>query len=130
MVFSQYYLESNRYVADRLLKKVDHVASAMMESGLNKFYKEIVTFNQHLMDRDSLNQNENINFAALNIKQFQRNLCLFLCYIVISLLIFCVEVIVCKLFRWNCRQYSKRRVHPFVQSHPIRPRPRQRSFSI
>lgn len=127
MIFSQYYFESNRYVPDRLLRKVDNVASALTESGLNRFYQEIVQFNQHLMTAKRLNQNENDN-SALNSQQFQRLFMLFLYNLGIALLLFFVEVIIFKFNWWCCRQYSKRRVH---QSHSLRPRrPRRRAYTI
>lgn len=68
---AQFFLESDHHVPERIIKRLDHATSSMVENGLHKFYLSLAIFKQKLIDRAYLEQIDD-DSQALTIEQLKR----------------------------------------------------------
>lgn len=106
---SRYYLESDEYVPERILKKIDKTTSSMIESGFHKFFSSFWAFTEKIASI-KLRNPENYIFQALTIKQLIRIVILLLYLLSISSIFFAFEVIIHK---WNRSRNPNSRRHSF-----------------
>lgn len=105
-VSSPYYLVSDHYIPDRMLKKIDRTTSAMMENGLNQFFSAFTEFKRKLVARANLNIADEDDFQALSIDQLKKPVILMVGFCGIAVIIFIVEVIIFKVKQRNRRSRS------------------------
>lgn len=107
-ISTQYYLESENYVPERLSKRIDEATSSMMESGLHQFFTSYAHFRDGLHLRAfNGQQDDDDHEQALTIEQLIRPMKLIFCLWGVALTIFTVEIVV---FKWNQlrRRFSRR----------------------
>lgn len=91
---TQYHLESNNYVSERVQKRMDISTSWMIESGIRSFY---VSFSEYLMEIIARMQNiQQINEvdAVLTMEQLWRPLKLVFYLLGLAFIVFIVEILV------------------------------------
>lgn len=106
---TQYYLESENYVPERLSKRIDEATSSLMESGLHQFFTSYAHFRDdlHLREFNGQQDDDDDYEQALTIEQLIRPMKLIFCLWGVALTIFTVEIVV---FKWNQlrRRFSRR----------------------
>lgn len=110
---TQFYLQSNHYVPDRMLKNIDKTTSLMMESGLHQLYTSMTDFKQKLVDRVyAIVESE--DFRALTMEQLKRPLILLFCLWGVALIVFIAETIASK---WELGNRKPIRTRPDRHLH-------------
>lgn len=107
-VSSQFYLQSEHYVPDRMLKKIDRATGSMMENGLHEFYTSLASFKMKLILR-IYSMVEHEDFRALSVEQLKRPLILLFCLSAAAMIIFIAEIIISKWKSGNQRPIRTRR---------------------
>lgn len=97
---SQYYLASDQYVPERMLRKVDKVTSSMMESGLHHFYRTFAEFRSKFSQRPNEHQDTD-DILVLEIDQMIRPMKIIFCLWGLATVLFITEVIVHKWNKWR-----------------------------
>lgn len=92
---SQFFLESDHYVPERVINKLDKTTSSMMENGLHEFYLSLAIFKQKLIDRAYLEQIDD-DFKALTAEQLKRPMIVLSYLLGVAMIIFITECIISK----------------------------------
>lgn len=104
-ISTQFYLESENYVPDRMMKKIDKATSSFVENGLRQFYESLVDFRQKLIDRVHLSQLDD-DIQALTFEQLRRPMILVFCLWGITIIILILEIFISK---WNASRRNRER---------------------
>lgn len=107
-VGSPFYLESDHYVSNRLLDRIDKMTSSMMESGLHAFYMSLNSFKQQFFERAYFSQTDD-EFRALTTQQLKRPMILIFGLWVLAVVVFMGEVCVIRWNQWRGRNRITRR---------------------
>lgn len=91
----QFYLDSNRYISERFIKKVDTLTSSIMENGLYQFFVRISDFKRKFILRDDSSDDDD-DTEVLTIQQLKRPMILVFCLWSAAIFIFIAEIIVSK----------------------------------
>lgn len=102
---AQFHLESDHYVTDRTIKKLDQTTSFMVENGIHKFYLSLAIFKQKLIDRAYLEQIDD-DFQALTVEQLKRPMILLFYLWGMATIIFIAEMTIFKWIYCNRRRNS------------------------
>lgn len=86
-----YYLESNKYVPERMLNSIDKKSSAMMASGLHQLYIKYSEFVFEMHSKIEHREDENDDEQALTMDQLKRPLILVFYLWGITLVVFIIE---------------------------------------
>lgn len=89
-----YYLESNKYVPERMLNSIDKKSSAMMASGLHQLYIKYGEFVSEMHSKIEHREDENDDEQALTMDQIKRPLILVFYLWGITLVVFIIENLV------------------------------------
>lgn len=127
-LYAQYYLESDRYISERMLKNVDKATSSIVENGLHQFYTSLSDFKQQLLNRNQLIQEEEEAVHALTMQQLQKILFYMLLHLCIGAIVFIAEIIISKWKKWRYndnqhhhRHHSRHPRHPRLNRRRVRP---------
>lgn len=123
-LYAQYYLESDRYISERMLKKVDKATSSMAENGLHRFYTSLSDFRQQLLNRNQLIREEEEAIHALTLQQIQKITFYLFLYWCISAIAFIAEIIISKWKKWRYNDHQHHHRHHSRQSRLNRRRVR------
>lgn len=103
---SQFFLESDHYVPERVFKKIDQATSLMMESGLYQFYTSLAAFKQKFVEQTYSNQDDDDdNLQALTMQQLKRPMFLLFSLWAVAKAIFIAEMLVAKFNDWLIRKF-------------------------
>lgn len=103
-VISPIYLESDHYIPDRTLQRIDRMTSSMMEYGLFEFYTNFAAFKQKFIERIYLSE-EDGDPQALTMGQLKRPAILLVALCAFAAIILIVEIVI---FKWqNWRQHRE-----------------------
>lgn len=93
---SQFVLESNHYVTERLLKKIDRLTSSMIENGLHQYFAATDAFKRNFHDIEYSNVKDE-EFKELTIDQLKRPMILMVGLVILATVILIIQIIVFKL---------------------------------
>lgn len=99
------YLDSNWYVPERQHKQIDKSPSALMESGLHKFYTSFSAYKQKLFERESPNSEDDDDLQVLTIQQLKRPMIFISGFWALAIIIFITEHIISGWRKWRNRRY-------------------------
>lgn len=99
-VGSSFYLESDHYVSDRLIKNINKATSSMIESGLHSFYMSLNSFKQQFIERAYFSQTDDA-FQALTTQQLKRPMILVFYLWATAVIVFIAEALVSKWNQWR-----------------------------
>lgn len=86
-----YFLSSESYVPDRLLKKIDKATSSMVENGLSGFYRDFMRNIKHIR-KFAADYNENTDYEAVQMKNMIRPLLIHFVFLGMALVLFILEI--------------------------------------
>lgn len=91
-----YFLESDHYVPNQLLDKIDTVSKSIAENGLQKFYMSMDIFMRNFIKQKILND-EVDESEALTLVQLKRPLMLVFILWTVAIIIHLMQMIVLKI---------------------------------
>lgn len=101
---TRYYLSSNEYVSDRVLKKIDTLTCSMAENGLRQFYISYGAFTHILHARKFTVKT--VNFHPFAVDRISSSLLLFTGILVFAGLFFVAEMAFPKWKKAKVVQYN------------------------
>lgn len=93
-----FYLESDHYVPERTMKKINAVTSAFMTNGIQQFITSFITFRRKLWERFQFIEEDTVE-NVLTMEELRRPMKWILLLWVLAVVIFFIEIIIFK-----CRQ--------------------------
>lgn len=91
---SPYYINSNEYVPERVIEKIYKSTSSIMENGLNQFYESYSAFLFKLRGRTVIGDDIKHKTIYAHSVSMQGPLIMYLFNLILSLVVFMVEVII------------------------------------
>lgn len=95
-ISSQFALDSNHYVTERLVRKIDGLTSLMIENGLNEYFASMDAFKRNFHDM-KYSRVKDEEFKELTIDQLKRPMILMVGLLIFATVIFIIQIIVSKL---------------------------------
>lgn len=104
-----YYLESDHYVPERILKKINIITSLMIENGLNEFYKSYEHFLDTVyVDHYYYKSDGEIKLDQMTMLQLKRAVYLVLCLYGMAVIVFmCEKAYEIIIYKWNSMRNRK-----------------------
>lgn len=100
-IATYYYYQSDRYIPDRMLERIEKASSSMMENGLYQFFTSFVAFQRKLFEQSYNSKSDEDDMLPLTFEQLIRPLFLVFSLWGISIVIFAIEIMVYKWRNWN-----------------------------
>lgn len=96
-------MQSDHYVPERMLNKIDKMTNSMMENGMNQFYLSFTTFQRKLFGRAFVKPDED-DSQALSMSQLKRPMIVLLGLLGVAVIVFVAEKVMSK---WRNRRYNE-----------------------
>lgn len=100
-ISAAFYLQSDHYVPERLLNKIDKRTSAMMENGMHQFYTSFTNFLRKLFARQFARSDDD-DSQALTMSQLKRPMIFIFGLWGVAIIVFIAEIII---FKWKNRSH-------------------------